>query len=233
MNTKYIVTIITFYLAFAISLSGQSKRDLKKMQKEQTRKEEAAKIKQRQEELNGSVKTGIIVLETACGDLKKNLKIALLPFKVVGESEVDMSYSPQNALRDYFTVYAGKLGWTVIGRERTNSYLGSLEDLVMANVYEEEEINSLKDQIGADVLITGNITEFKKGTHGSSGSHVSFTARCQYLETHSEHLWDGDLVARSGAYNYDKSPVFLLQEAIKEFFTSLQNEIQTKCSNTN
>jgi len=86
-------------------------------------------------------------------------------------------------------------------------------------------LRDLKEQIGADLFVTGSVNHFTLGTKGSPGSMVSFTVKCQLVETESRMVWHGTCDSRSGAYYFDKSPVFMLQQDLESFFEELQKEI--------
>jgi hypothetical protein len=197
-------------------LSGKEKRALKKKKEEQMQKE-----------LNGYVQAETVF---DCAFQNQNgYRIAIMPFEAdTACGNVSAAHNSENLLNEYLATYLSKIGWTVIGKERTNKNINALEKLIERNVVEGSEVREIKEKVGADVFVTGTVHAFNKGTKGSSGSHVSFSVRCHFIETACREVWSGTVESRSGAYNYDDSPIFLLKRSVSDLIDNLNAEI-TKC----
>lgn len=220
MKNIIYLSLMIICLAFFVGETAYAQKEKKYSKKEK----KALKIKQEeqmQKELNGFIQADA---EYNCQFEKKNYKVAILPFTAKESEHIDASYSPDELLREYFESYLSRLGWTVVGRERTDNSLPYLQKIVTRNVL-DEEVRDIKEKVGADVFVTGRVNSFTKGTSGSPGSDVSFTVRCQILETACREIWSGTVESRSGAYNYDKSPIFQLKDAVKEYFVELNQSI--------
>ena len=221
-----IVGLILLVLAIGVA-APSSAQDKQKLSRKERKLIQEREKQQMEEELNGYLKVNA---DVRCDLLGPGVKVAILPFAAESRERVDDSYSSGVLLREYMEVYLSKLGYTVVGRERTNQYLKQLERLISDNVFAEDELRNLKEQIGADIFVTGTVNHFLRGEKGSPGSMVSFTAKCQLIETDARMVWMGTCDSRSGAYYFDKSPIFLLQQDIEAFFNELELEIN-QCKN--
>jgi len=225
---RYNLIVGLIFLVFIAGMTchsyAQNKQKLSRKERKLIQKREQ---QQMEEELNGYMK---VKADVRCDLFKPGLKVAILPFGAESREQVDDSYTPGKLLREYMEVYLSRLGYTVVGRERTNQYLKQLERLISDNVFAADELRNLKEQIGADIFVTGTVNHFIRGEKGTPGSMVSFTAKCQLIETDARMVWMGTCESRSGAYYFDKSPVFLLQQDIEAFFNELELEIN-QCKN--
>jgi hypothetical protein len=202
-------------------LSRQEKKEMEAKRQEEKKEMEAKRQEQMKKEINGYIDAKPNV---NCLLQSGTYQVAVLPFDVNGSDESSKTHAGK-ILRDHFETHLSQLGWTVIGKERTEKYLSSLQKLVERNVLEEEEIRNIKEMVGADVFVTGSVTEYHKGTSGSSGTEVNFSVKCQLIETSCREVWGCIVNSFSGAYNYDTSPSIRLNEAMKQFFENLKTEI--------
>ena len=220
--------LAAYFMLISVVVFGQNdiqntKNLSRKERKKEIKERDSVRQEQRKQELYGFINA---TPNVTCYLQSGAYHVAVLPF------DVDSSKTSQAGKihREYFESYLSQLGWTVIGKERTDKYLSSLQKLVDRNVLDDDEIRNIKEMVGADVFVTGTVTDYYKGISGSGGTHVSFTVNCQLIETSCRKVWGGTVESRSGAYNYDTSPTFLLNDAMKQFFENLKAEI-AKCNN--
>lgn len=220
-GTPRIIPMMIFVILFvgiSVGTLAQKEKKLSRKERKELREKEEQML---QEELNGVLKATV---DLRCDLQEAGLRVAVLPFTTESSEKVQEAYGPGSLLREYMEIYLSKAGYTVIGRERTNLYLKQLDRLISDNVYAAEDLRDLKEQIGADIFVSGTVNHFMKGEKGSAGSMVSFTAKCQLIETSARMLWFGTCDNRSGAYYFDKSPVFMLQQSMEAFFEELTKE---------
>lgn len=151
-----------------------------------------------------------------CDYADKKLKVAIMPFEEQGKCEA--TYKSGRIIQKDIAKYLSRMGWTVIGEERTNLYLDDLKNIIEDNVREEREIIAIKEKVGADIVVKGTVYSFQTGQKGSTGTQVHFEFSGQLLNTQSEKIIFGTANSNSGAYSFDKSPLFVLREAMNKLF---------------